>query len=72
MLIGDRDPGSGRDPDGWDAPLGQENWAHPMTSGSLCLLPPPRAASVPTGLLAATSSEGGTEQVSQYLPDPTG
>lgn len=45
----------------------RRTWAHPMTSGSLCLLPPPLAAFVPTGLLAATSSEGGTEQVSQYL-----
>lgn len=43
-----------------------------MTSGFLCLLPPPLAASVPTGLLAGTSSAGGTEQVSWYSPGPSG
>ena len=51
-------------PNGWGAPLGQKDWALPVTSGFLCLLPPPPAASVPTGLLAVTSSAGGTEQVS--------
>lgn len=43
-----------------------------MTSGFLCLLPPPLVASVSTGLLAAISSAGGTEQVSSYLPGSYG
>lgn len=69
-LLGEGRAGSG--PDVWDAPLGQKDWAHPLTSGFLCLLPSPLAASVPTGLLAATSSAGGTEQVSWYSPGSSG